>query len=124
MDPLMGILGAILITKWSVGLLKASSQVLLDAQAPVTLRQEIVDHIEEDSDNRVADLHVWSIGPGIYASEVALVTHHPKAPAHYKSLIPSSLPLVHVTVEVHECQHEEIAGSSTCITEKSHGARH
>ncbi|MFV1967772.1 MAG: CDF family Co(II)/Ni(II) efflux transporter DmeF [Pirellulaceae bacterium] len=106
MDPLMGMVGAVLVSRWSLGLLRTTSAVLLDKQGPEEIQTIIKDSIEDD-DNRVADLHFWSIGPNIYAVIVSVVAHDPKPPKHYKELIPASLGLVHVTVEVHECIEEE-----------------
>lgn len=105
MDPLMGIVGALLVARWAWGLLRDTSGVLLDAQAPLTLREKISYAIEKDSDNRIADLHVWSIGPEIYAASLAVVSDEPRPPEHYKNLIPKHLGLVHTTVEVHHCRH-------------------
>jgi cation diffusion facilitator family transporter len=103
MDPLMGIVGAVLVTRWSWGLLRETSRVLLDYQAPAPLREAIRAAIESHADERVADLHVWSIGPAIYAAVVGLVTDAPKSAEFYKSLLPQDLGIVHVSVEVHPC---------------------
>lgn len=102
MDPLMGIVGAILVSRWSLGLLRTTSAVLLDSQGPEHIQSKIIQCIEDD-DNRVADLHLWSIGPNIYGAIISVVAHDPQPPEHYKELIPSNLGLVHVTVEVHKC---------------------
>ena len=103
LDPAMGIVGAALIVRWSYGLLRLSSHVLLDMQAPVEVRDAIRHAVEAESDNRVSDLHVWAVGPGIYAAEIAVVASAPQAPDHYSKLLPHGIPLVHVTVEVHLC---------------------
>jgi len=103
LDPFMGVVGAALIVRWSWGLVRSSAHVLLDMQAPQQVRNAIRQAIEAESDNRVSDLHVWTVGPGIYAAEVALVTSTPKTPDHYSGLLPRGMPLVHVTVEVHCC---------------------
>lgn len=100
MDPLMGIVGAIMVSRWSIGLLISTSHVLLDRQASVDIQQKVVDGIEKNGDNRVADLHLWTVGPDIYAAIVSVVTEIPKPPEYYKQLIPSGLKFVHVTVEV------------------------
>ena len=100
MDPLMGIVGAIMVSRWSIGLLISTSHVLLDRQASVDIQQKVVDGIEKNGDNRVADLHLWTVGPDIYAAIVSVVTEIPKPPEYYKELIPSDLKFVHVTVEV------------------------
>ncbi len=103
LDPFMGVVGAALIVRWSWGLLRASAHVLLDMQAPAGIRDSIKEAIEAEGDNRVSDLHVWAVGPGIYAAEIALVTSDRQDPDHYCHLLPRELPLAHVTVEVHGC---------------------
>ena len=100
MDPLMGIIGAILVSRWSISLLAGTSHVLLDRQAPAVIRQKVVDGIQKSGDNQVVDLHLWAVGPGIYAAIVSVATRDPKPPDDYKTLIPEDLNLVHVTVEV------------------------
>jgi Co/Zn/Cd efflux system component len=54
--------------------------------------------------NRLHDLHVWSVAPGTYAAALGVVTHTPRPPEHYKTLIPAGLGIAHVTVEVQECR--------------------
>jgi cation diffusion facilitator family transporter len=106
MDPLMGIVGAILVSRWSVGLLRTTSATLLDTQGPEQLQARIRRSIEDDH-TRVADLHLWSIGPSIYGAIVSVVARDPRPPEHYKERIPCDLGLVHLTVEVHELVHED-----------------
>lgn len=103
MDPLMGVLGAILVGRWSIGLMRITSRVLLDRQAPGEMQAAIRASIESWDDNRVSDLHLWAIGPGIFAAAISIVTSMPKSPDVYKELIPDHLGLVHATVEVHHC---------------------
>ena len=100
-DPVIGIFGAVLVARWSLGLLKTTAKILLDYQAPDELRAAVRDHIESLDDNRVVDLHIWSVGPNIYSAILAIVTHHPRPPEHYKALLPKDLNLVHITIEVH-----------------------
>jgi Co/Zn/Cd efflux system component len=104
MDPLVGIIGAVLVMRWSLRLLVSTSSVLLDKQASPRLRQTITDVIEQDGDSRVSDLHVWSIGPDILSAQVSLVAHHPATPEHYKQRIAERVHLDHVTVEIHVCR--------------------
>jgi len=106
MDPLMGIVGAVLVARWSLGLLRATSGVLLDRQAPANVGDSIREAVERGSDAVVADLHVWSVGPGIYSVIVSVVTSAPEPPDHYKRLMPDHPGLVHRTVEVQRCDHE------------------
>ncbi|MCJ7591371.1 MAG: CDF family Co(II)/Ni(II) efflux transporter DmeF [Woeseiaceae bacterium] len=103
LDPIMGIVGAILVTRWSYGLIRESSRVLLDNQAGEDHLALLQKSIEAHSTDRVTDLHIWSIGHGIFAADIAVVSDDPQTPDHYKSLIPSTLNIVHATVEVHRC---------------------
>jgi cation diffusion facilitator family transporter len=103
LDPFMGLVGATLVVRWSWGFLRSSARVLLDLQAPDEVLASIRKAIESERDNRVSDLHVWSVGPGIYAAEIAIVASEPLAPDDYYKLLPGELGLVHVTVETHRC---------------------
>lgn len=107
MDPIMGLVGAVLVARWSYGLLGTTAFVLLDRQAPEELQTAVQDAIERDGDSRVTDLHVWSIGPGIFSAQIALVAHDPATPDEYKGRIPRSVGLVHTSVEVHVCGRKE-----------------
>jgi len=102
MDPFMGIVGAILVFRWSFGLIRDASGVLLDKRGSEKIITKIKNCIERDESNRISDLHLWSVGPNIHAVIITVVTSEPKPPEHYKQLIPSDLNLVHVTVEVHQ----------------------
>jgi cation diffusion facilitator family transporter len=107
-DPLMGIVGALLVARWSIGLLHTTSTVLLDRQAPERVQTAIREGIESETDNSVVDLHVWAVGPNIYSAIVSVVTHDPRAPDHYKALVPPDLGIVHLAIEVHRCTDEEL----------------
>jgi cation diffusion facilitator family transporter len=107
MDPAMGIVGAILVARWSYGLLGSTSAVLLDRQASEALQDKIREIIEADQDSRITDLHLWSIGPEIYSAQIALVAHSPLTPAEYKALIPSSMGLAHIAIETHLCSNTD-----------------
>lgn len=109
LDSITGILGSIVIARWSLGLLKETSAVLLDAEVTDRRRQEIQEAVENDADNRVADLHLWRVGPRHLAAIVSVVTHEPRAPRHYRELLCRFDDLSHVTIEVHRCNE-----SGTC----------
>jgi cation diffusion facilitator family transporter len=100
LDPLMGIAGAILVARWAVGLAMLSSRVLLDRQAPPDVLADIRTALEADGETTVTDLHVWSIGPGIFAAEITLSHPNGHEPEHYRSLLHEKHGLVHLTVEV------------------------
>ncbi len=100
LDPLMGIVGALIIAQWSWGLMKSSGAVLLDVLSEgETLPDEIRGAIEGDGD-RITDLHVWQVGPGHHAAIVAVLTPQPRDTAFYKERLSSLDELSHVTVEV------------------------
>jgi cation diffusion facilitator family transporter len=101
MDPFMGIVGAVLVARWSFGLLKATSAVLLDRSAAPEVCAAVKASVERVDGNRVVDLHVWCIGLNLYSAVLTVVTPSPRAPEHYKSLLPQALNIVHATVEVH-----------------------
>lgn len=103
MDPAMGIVGAILVARWSFGLLRTTSGVLLDKQGPESMRRSIKESIEQDDDSELVDLHLWSIGPGVFTAVISVVAHRPATPEQYKERLPKSLGLAHISIEIHEC---------------------
>ncbi|HXK21691.1 MAG TPA: CDF family Co(II)/Ni(II) efflux transporter DmeF [Myxococcota bacterium] len=104
MDPVTGLVGSLVIARWSFGLLRDTSGVLLDAEVSDERSRAIQHAIESDADNRVADLHLWRVGPQHLAAIVSVVTHEPRDPAHYKRLLEGERDLVHVTIEVQACR--------------------
>lgn len=106
LDPMMGIVGAGVITKWAHGLIKETSTILLDGSIKEATRDKIIQAIESDGDNSISDLHVWRVGPEQYAAILCIVTDHPKTPDYYKELIAEIKNLAHITVEVIACQEE------------------
>jgi len=102
LDPVIGILGAIVIARWSWTLMRDAGAVLLDAAPNAALVKAIRGRLETDTD-RVADLHVWRLGPGHHAAIVSIVSDEPLSPAEYKHRLETVGGLSHVTVEVHRC---------------------
>jgi cation diffusion facilitator family transporter len=117
MDPVMGLVGAVLVARWSFGLLRTTSAVLLDRQGPAAVRDTITRSIEVDGDGRVADLHLWSIGPGIYAAEIVVVAHAPLTADEYRARLPHDACLAHVTLEVRACAPD--ASGESCAPDAS-----
>lgn len=104
LDPIMGIVGGVLVARWSFGLIRDTSRVLLDTQVDEKRLALLQESIEKDTTDRVSDLHVWSIGHGIFAAEIAIVSDAPNSPGYYKSLIPAELAIAHATVEIQRCE--------------------
>lgn len=103
MDPAMGLVGAVLVARWSWRLIHDSGRILLDMQAPPWMLRRLKEVLEQRDGDRVTDLHLWPIGPGINAASVAIVSHDPESPQVYRQAIPSELGIVHTTIEVHQC---------------------
>jgi len=106
MDPLMALVGVIVILNWSVGLLRASGAVLLDMVPDRRLAGTVRRRLEVDGD-RVSDLHLWRLGPGHAGLIASVVSDHPQPPAAYKLRLEGVEGLSHVTVEVHACEGED-----------------
>ncbi|EDY81658.1 cation diffusion facilitator family transporter [Verrucomicrobiia bacterium DG1235] len=101
MDPVMGIVGSLLVANWSIGLIRTSSHTILDYQAEPKKLDELRSAVETD-DEKIIDLHMWSIGPGIYNAMITILAKKPQEPEVYKARLPDKLGIVHVTVEVHQ----------------------
>ncbi len=104
MDPLMGIVGGIVIARWSWGLLRGAGAVLLDTTPDPSFVERVHDEIEQNGD-RISDLHLWRVGPGHMAAIISLISDHPQPPNYYKQRLASLRQLAHVTIEVHRCDH-------------------
>ncbi len=100
LDPAMGIVGALVIARWSYGLIRQTGLILIDATDTVTeLQSEIRERIETPQE-KITDLHVWQVGPGHNAAIVAIATANPHPPAFYKEKLAKLTGLSHLTVEV------------------------
>jgi len=99
MDPLAGIIGAVVIANWSVTLIRDTAGVLLDVCPDVVTRDRVRRTIENDGDT-VMDLHVWRLGPGHLAAVVAIATSKPRDATFYRGRLASFACLSHITVEV------------------------
>ena len=102
MDPVMGIVGACVIANWSWGLVQTAAAVLLDLQPHATLRAHVQERLERNGD-RIADLHLWRVGPGHTAAVVSIVSDRPEPLDAYRARLADLRGLSHVTVEVQPC---------------------
>lgn len=112
LDPLMGILGAVLIAVWARRLLADSGTVLLDREMDHPVVQEIrevidgIDAEEGGGETHLADLHVWRVGRRAYACVMTLVTHDPSlTAARVRERLAIHAEIVHSTIEIHRCTH-------------------
>jgi len=107
LDPAMGLVGAGLILHWSRGLLRETGEILLDGGVPARRSDEIRHLVEGDGDTRLADLHVWWLGPGRLSAVLSVVADCPLPPDDYKRRLAGLPDLVHVVVEVNACQDND-----------------
>jgi cation diffusion facilitator family transporter len=105
-DPLVGIIGSVVIASWAWGLIRDSGAVLLDVNSDKKLEGTIRERLETRGD-KVTDLHLWQIGPGHRATVISLISDDPLPPADYKRRLSGLHGLSHVTVEVETCKHEQ-----------------
>jgi cation diffusion facilitator family transporter len=83
MDPLAGLIGALVIANWSVGLLRDTGGILLDRTADPRMAERVRTVIESDGD-RVTDLHLWRLGPGHLGAIISVATTQAHEAAHYR----------------------------------------
>jgi cation diffusion facilitator family transporter len=103
LDPAMGLVGGVVILMWAVNLCRSAARQLLDV-VPSAEHERLVKHkLESIDDVRVADLHVWELGPGQRSCVVSLVTATPRAVEYYKQAILDTVPVAHLTIEIHHC---------------------
>ena len=104
LDPIVGIVGAFVIASWAYGLIRASGRVLLDAEDDPELAREIRALIESDMNARVADLHLWRLGPGHRGLIVSLVCPDQMTVERIRAVLRARYAdLSHVTVEIAVC---------------------
>jgi cation diffusion facilitator family transporter len=99
MDPLAGLVGALVIANWSVGLLRDTGGILLDRMPDRRMADKVRRVIESEGD-QVTDLHLWRLGPGHLGAIVSIATTGPHEAGHYRQRLAQFADLSHLTVEV------------------------
>jgi len=126
-DPLMGLVGGVVITWWAIGLCRQASGQLLDVVSSTKHERVVRSKLEGIDDVRVADLHVWELGPGRRSCIVSIVTSTPREVSYYRDTVLGALALAHLTIEIHQCAlpHEvSAAGSHGHDHGHAHGHAH
>jgi cation diffusion facilitator family transporter len=104
LDPMMGLLGGLVIAWWAIGLCRQASRQLLDVVSSPAHERVVRERLEGIDDVQVADLHVWELGPGRRSCIVSLVTAAPRDVAFYRERVLEALPIAHLTIEIHQCE--------------------
>jgi len=99
MDPLAGIIGACVIASWSYGLIRDTGSILLDMNPDRRMADNLRQTIESDGD-KLADLHLWRLGPGHFGAIVSVRTQAPRGSDYYRAKLARFRSLSHLTIEV------------------------
>ena len=101
LDPIMGIVGSILVLVWAVTLIKQTAHALLDASVETDIQQEIKQLLNDlPAGVSLQDLHVWRVGKNNYACTVSVSSQQSIQPGQLRSLLSDCHELVHITVEI------------------------
>lgn len=111
LDPIMGIIGAILVAVWAKGLIAETGKVLLDREMDHPVVDEIREVVEVNGD-RITDLHVWRVGKQVYSCALTVISHDQAlTPTKVRERLAIHEEIVHSTIEIHYCPHDDAANS-------------
>ncbi|GGB57366.1 cation diffusion facilitator family transporter [Shewanella inventionis] len=99
LDPIMGIVGAIVITKWALGLMKQTSPILLDESIDKHYQADIINALENEQ-TKVTDIHIWRISADHYSAAIAICTTSDTNAETFKQSLSKFGKLNHLTIEV------------------------
>lgn len=100
LDPVMGLVGAVVIAYWAYGLVSESSQILLDSAFDEKTAAAIKNLLEKEPESHITDFHIWHIGPEEFSIAVSIASSTPRQPEYYKDLLEDIPNLAHILVEV------------------------
>jgi len=122
LDPLTGLVGGVVIVWWAISLCRQASGQLLDVVSSPRHEQVVRRQLEAIDDVRVADLHVWELGPGRRSCIVSVVTSTPRDVAFYRQQVLDALPVAHLTIEIHRCvlPHADVGGEAQVAHRHEH----
>lgn len=104
LDPVVGLLGAFVIARWSVQLMQQSGRVLLDVEDDPSLAEDIRHMLEDELHTRISDMHLWRLGPGHRGLIVSVISAVPRSTDEIRNEIcRRHTGLSHVTVEISVC---------------------
>lgn len=101
LDAVMGIIGGMLILKWSYGLLLNSGLVLLDGTKNKSIYESVHKAIESDANSIINDLHIWPLSESAYAAVITISSKNKHTPTEYRERLASIKELKHITIEIH-----------------------
>lgn len=98
-DPVIGIVGSVVILKWAYGLCKATGWELLDGSSRLISEKAVKTHLQKDDDVVVADLHIWRIAPNAHACEIIVLNSSPKGCEYYRQRVLEKFDIQHLIIE-------------------------
>jgi len=117
LDPVMGIVGAAVISRWSYGLMRETGKVLLDYTGPNAVEEAIRRVVASEKEAALLDLHVWRIGSGAYSAIVALRAGNGTYPAALRKRLCEINGLSHLTIEINPPEDERQVAAAVCSNE-------
>lgn len=101
LDPVMGIVGAVVVGSWAIGLIRESGRVLLDAETNPKLLEQVEEAVQKlPGAPKITDLHLWRVGRSHYACIISLDSREPLVASDVRRRLGRIKALAHVTVEI------------------------
>ena len=107
LDPVMGLVGGVLVGNWAWGLLRSSGLILLDGYKDDQTKAAITEAMESDQDARIVDLHLWKLNSNSIGALITLVAASPRPAEEYRRRLARIPHLEHITIESHKCMDKE-----------------
>ncbi|MFN3505338.1 MAG: CDF family Co(II)/Ni(II) efflux transporter DmeF [Caldimicrobium sp.] len=103
MDPIIGLVGFLVILKWGINLIKETIPILLDKVEKVPFYKDLISALEKDGNTKVNDLHLFRIYPEKYACIMGLTTTEDKEVEYYETILSNFKEIAHATIELKKC---------------------
>jgi cation diffusion facilitator family transporter len=102
LDPIMGIIGALIISRWAWNLLQQTGPILLDQSIALDYKQKIISCIEQEKEQYVSDIHIWKVSADHFAAIISVVSTQPLTTQGYKQLLLPFDTLAHLSIEIND----------------------
>jgi cation diffusion facilitator family transporter len=99
-DPVVAVVGALVILKWGFGLIRECGRQLIDLDPSKKHQDQVRAALEGIEGTRVMDLHLWSVGPKQVVCVVSIFSKTPRELAEYKRIVTAAAPVNHLTIEI------------------------
>lgn len=101
LDAVLGLVGAVLVARWAIGLMQDTGRTLLDAEMDHSVVDEIREVIADlPVQVEITDLHVWRVAKGKFSCILALTTSSPLTADSVRQALAIHDEIVHISVEI------------------------